>query len=68
MTPIRILLVDDQPSVLRGLRMRLELEPDLEVVGEATNGATALEEAERVAPNIVLMDVEMPVMDGISAT
>ena len=65
---IRLLLVDDQKNVRRGLRMRLELEPDVEVVGEAENGETAIDQANTLHPDIVLMDVEMPKMDGISAT
>jgi len=67
MTPIRILLVDDQPRVRSGLRMRLAIEPGLEVVGEAENGAQALSTAARLHPDVVVMDVEMPVMDGIAA-
>jgi len=65
---ISLLLVDDQPIVRRGLRMRLLFEPDITVVGEASNGEQALELAESLAPDIVLMDVEMPGMDGIAAT
>jgi CheY-like chemotaxis protein len=66
--PIRILLVDDQPSIRRGLRMRLALEPDFEVVGEASDGREALLDAARWEPDVVLMDIEMPEMDGIYAT
>lgn len=65
---IRLLLVDDQKNVRRGLRMRLELEPDIEVVGEADNGELALDQVESLRPDVVLMDVEMPSMDGITAT
>ena len=65
---IRVLLVDDQQNIRRGLRMRLGLEPDLTVVGEAGDGEAALRIAGLVAPDVVLMDVEMPVLDGISAT
>ena len=65
---IKLLLVDDQPSVRQGLRMRLALEPDIAVVGEAADGAAALAEAELQRPDIVVMDLEMPVMDGIAAT
>jgi DNA-binding NarL/FixJ family response regulator len=65
---IRILLVDDQPSVLRGLRMRLGLEDDLEVVGEAYDGAQAVDLVSTQRPDVILMDIEMPVMDGITAT
>jgi DNA-binding NarL/FixJ family response regulator len=66
--PIRILLVDDQPSVLRGLRMRLGLERDLEVVGEAYDGSAALDMTASQRPDVILMDIEMPIMDGITAT
>jgi CheY-like chemotaxis protein len=64
---IRVLLVDDQPSIRRGLRMRLALEPDLTVVGEAGDGATAVALATALQPEVVLMDVAMPGMDGIAA-
>ena len=65
---IRILLVDDQPNIRRGLRMRLALEPDIEVVGEAEDGEAAMRLARSCGPDVVLMDIEMPVMDGIAAT
>ena len=65
---IRLLLVDDQPAVRRGLGMRLHLEPDIQVVGEASTGKEALHMAQELAPDVVLMDVEMPDMDGIEAT
>jgi DNA-binding NarL/FixJ family response regulator len=65
---IRLLLVDDQPSVLHGLRMRLALEQDVEVVGEAGSGAEALRQATALTPDVVLMDVVMPEMDGLAAT
>jgi DNA-binding NarL/FixJ family response regulator len=65
---IRILLVDDQPLLLMGFRMVLEAQPDLEVVGEAGNGSQALAMARALRPDVVLMDVRMPVMDGIDAT
>jgi DNA-binding NarL/FixJ family response regulator len=64
---IRILLVDDQPSVRQGLRMWLGLEPGFKVVGEASDGSAALEFAQRLQPDVVVMDVEMPKMDGITA-
>jgi DNA-binding NarL/FixJ family response regulator len=67
MEQIRLLLVDDEPAVRRGLRMRLELEADVEVVGEAGDGRAALEAVRELSPNVVLMDVEMPVLDGIAA-
>ena len=68
MKPIKVLLVDDQRSIRQGLRMRLALEPDMTVVGEAENGALAVDFATSEHPDVVVMDVEMPVMDGIEAT
>ena len=65
---IRILIVDDHQVVRQGLRMFLSLDPELEVVGEATNGAEAVRLARQLAPNVVLMDLIMPVMDGVEAT
>jgi DNA-binding NarL/FixJ family response regulator len=64
---IRLLLVDDRPAVRRGLRIWLALEPNMEVVGEASDGAEAISLARALHPDVVLMDVEMPGMDGISA-
>jgi DNA-binding NarL/FixJ family response regulator len=64
---IRLVLVDDQPVVRQGLRMRLTVEPDITVVGEASNGREAMTLVQQLAPDIVLMDVEMPEMDGIEA-
>jgi DNA-binding NarL/FixJ family response regulator len=66
--PIKILIVDDHSVVRQGLRMFLSLDPDLEVVGEASNGSEAIEEVEKLRPDVVLMDLLMPVMDGITAT
>jgi DNA-binding NarL/FixJ family response regulator len=65
---ISVLLVDDQPSVRRGLRMRLELEPDMSVVGEAGDGEEATSLAQALRPDVVIMDVRMPGTDGVSAT
>jgi DNA-binding NarL/FixJ family response regulator len=65
---IRIALVDDQPLFSAGLKMILRSQPDLDFVGEAHNGAAAVELAAAVAPDIMLMDIRMPVMDGITAT
>lgn len=65
---IRLLLVDDQPAVRRGLGMRLHMEPDIQIIGEASTGKEALRLAQALAPDVVLMDVEMPEMDGIEAT
>ena len=64
---IRVLLVDDQPAVLHGLRVRFHLESDMQVVGEAGSGAEALSMAQTLLPDVVLMDIEMPGMDGIEA-
>lgn len=65
---IRLLLVDDQNLICVGLRAMLEVEPDLEVVGTAKNGETAIEQVAALQPNLVLMDIQMPVMDGRVAT
>jgi DNA-binding NarL/FixJ family response regulator len=65
---IRVLLADDQALVRGGFRSILEGQEDIQVVGEAADGAEALEEALRTAPDVVLMDVRMPRVDGIEAT
>lgn len=65
---IRVLLADDQEMVRAGFRMILGTEDDLEVAGEASNGEQAVWEAERLQPDVVLMDVQMPVLDGLEAT
>jgi DNA-binding NarL/FixJ family response regulator len=65
---IRVLLVDDQAVVRRGLRVRFRLEPDLQVVGEASTGTEALTLAQTLTPDVVLMDIQMPELDGIEAT
>ncbi len=65
---IRLLLVDDQPEVRRGLEILLHLEPDMQIVGEASTGKDALLLAQHLMPDVVLMDIEMPVMDGIQTT
>jgi DNA-binding NarL/FixJ family response regulator len=67
-TAIRVLLVDDQPLLRTGFRMILEAEPDLAVVGEAGDGQQALEQVRRLQPDVVLMDIRMPLMDGVTAT
>ena len=63
---IKILLVDDEPSVRQGLQMRLALEPDLHVIGEAGDGLAALKAVRELGPDVVVTDVEMPKMDGIT--
>jgi DNA-binding NarL/FixJ family response regulator len=65
---ISLLLVDDQNLIRQGLKALLELEPDLEVIGEAENGAIAIDRVKELQPNVVLMDIRMPVMDGVTAT
>ena len=65
---IRVLLADDQALLRMGFRMILSAQPDLEVVGEAVDGADAVRQARALCPDVVLMDVRMPVMDGIQAT
>jgi DNA-binding NarL/FixJ family response regulator len=65
---IRVLLADDQPLVRTGFRMILDAEPDIEVVGEAGDGADAVRQASRLRPDVVIMDIQMPIEDGISAT
>jgi NarL family two-component system response regulator LiaR len=65
---IRVLIADDHKVVRQGLRLFLRMDPEIEIVGEAANGAEAVELARRLAPDVVLMDILMPVMDGIAAT
>ena len=65
---ITIVIADDQPAVREGLRMRLALEADMQIVGEAQDGNEALDVVPRLRPDIVIMDMEMPNMDGLTAT
>ncbi len=65
---IKVLLVDDQHLIRQGLKTLLELESDLEIVGEAENGEEAVAMVEELQPNVVLMDIRMPRMDGVAAT
>lgn len=65
---VRVIAVDDQELVRAGFVALLRSDPDIEVVGEAPNGAEAVEIARRTQPHVVLMDIRMPIMDGISAT
>ncbi len=66
--PISVLLVDDHTVVRRGLRLAFDLEPDLRVVGEAANGQEAIAQVEALRPDVVVMDLLMPVMNGVDAT
>ena len=65
---IRVLLADDHPVVRRGLRALLGTLPEFEVVGEAVDGEAAIREAQLTRPDVVLMDVRMPGVDGVEAT
>jgi len=65
---ISVLIVDDQAMVRAGFRMLLEAEPDIQVVGEAEDGAVAVSAVRSLKPDVVLMDIQMPVMDGLEAT
>jgi DNA-binding NarL/FixJ family response regulator len=67
-TPLRVLLADDQALVRTGFRMILKAEPDMDVVGEAADGAQAVAAARRLRPDVIVMDVRMPNMDGLQAT
>jgi DNA-binding NarL/FixJ family response regulator len=64
MTPIRVLIVDDHPVVRRGLRVLLEVQDGIEVVGEAGDGPAALTQAAELAPDVILLDLKLPGMDG----
>ncbi|MBT2207944.1 MULTISPECIES: response regulator transcription factor [Actinomadura] len=68
MPPIRVLLVDDQPMIRTGFRLILETEPDIEVVGESADGMAAVRDTAELRPDIVLMDIRMPRLDGVEAT
>jgi len=65
---IRIVIVDDHTVVRQGLRLFLKLEPDFEIVGEASNGRQAVHEVKKLRPDIVIMDIAMPELNGIEAT
>ncbi|MBW5484068.1 response regulator transcription factor [Streptomyces bambusae] len=66
--PVTVLLVDDEPLVRAGLRAVLEAQPDIEVVGEAADGAAVIPLVRQLRPHVVAMDVRMPLLDGIEAT
>ncbi|MFC2038397.1 response regulator [Chloroflexota bacterium] len=65
---MRILIVDDHAVVREGFHTLLEAQPDIEVIGEATNGREAIEKTEELSPDVILMDISMPVMNGLEAT
>ena len=65
---IRVLLADDQPLVRTGFRMILDAEPDIEIAGEAGDGADAVRQCRALSPDVVVMDIRMPVQDGVAAT
>jgi two-component system, NarL family, response regulator LiaR len=67
-SPIRVLLTDDHAIVRKGVRALLATEPDIQIVGEASNGAEAVAQAEALCPDVILMDLMMPKVDGIEAT
>ena len=66
--PIRVLLADDHTILRAGLRMMLSVQPDIEIVGEASDGRQAIAEAQRLQPDVILMDITMPEVNGIEAT
>jgi len=66
--PIRVVLVDDQALFRAGIRMLVDSQPDLEVTGEASDGRQAVDVVRQVRPDVVLMDIRMPVLDGLAAT
>ena len=68
MTRIRVLLAEDHETVRQGLKLLLEAQPDITVVGEAADGRAALQQLERLGPHVVVMDVSMPGMNGLAAT
>lgn len=68
MIPLRVVVVDDQPLVRAGFSKILEREPDIDIVGEAADGVEALEVVTRLRPDVVLMDIRMPRLDGLAAT
>jgi NarL family two-component system response regulator LiaR len=67
-SPVRVLLTDDHAIVRKGVRALLATEPDIQIVGEASNGAEAVTQAEALCPDVILMDLMMPKLDGIEAT
>ena len=68
MNPIRVLIADDMPQVRQDLRTLLPLAGNIEIAGEAANGQAAIEQAATLQPDVILMDLEMPIVDGCEAT
>ena len=68
MNPMRVLIVDDMPHVRQDLRTLLPLAGNIEIAGEAANGHEAIEQAASLQPDVILMDLEMPIVDGLAAT
>ena len=68
MNPVRLLLVDDQDLIRESLHIVLDMDPEINVVGLAENGHAAIKQCEEHQPDVVLMDIHMPVMDGLEAT
>jgi CheY-like chemotaxis protein len=66
--PVQVLLADDHAVMREGLRQLLEMEPDIRIVGEAVDGEAAVEMAHRLLPDVILMDIDMPKLDGVGAT
>ena len=67
LNPVRVLIVEDDPKVRRALRMRFQLEPTIDIVGEAGDGLTAIALSATLRPDVVLLDLNLPGMDGVSA-
>ena len=66
--PVRIILADDHQIVRQGLRILLEAEPDMEIIAEADNGRKVLKQAQELLPDVIIMDLSMPELNGIEAT
>jgi len=65
---IRLMIVDDHPLFRAGLRRVLEMEPDLTIIGEAVDGQQALDQARKLTPDVILMDVNLPILNGLQVT